>query len=80
MILMVCLVGFLFSTRMHAQISETKYDYTVLADSITAGSTDKMEQARSIYQWICRNIAYDTSHHISTADKCLDTKRGICQA
>ena len=80
MILMVCLVGFLFSTRMHAQISETKYNYTVLADSITAGCADKMEQARNIYQWICRNIAYDTSHRISTADKCLDTKRGICQA
>ena len=77
---MVCLVGFLLPTRMHAQISETKYDYTVLADSITAGCADKMEQARNIYQWICRNIAYDTSHRISTADKCLDTRRGICQA
>lgn len=80
MMLVVCLVGFLLPTRMFAQISETKYDYSALADSITAGCTDKMEQARNIYQWICRNIAYDTTHRISTADKCLDTKRGICQA
>ena len=52
----------------------------VFDDDVCNSIADKMEQARNIYQWICRNIAYDTSHRISTADKCLDTKRGICQA
>lgn len=79
-ILFIVFVLGVLPTRMSAQISETKYDYKVLADSITAGCTNKMEQARSIYQWICQNIAYDTSHRVSTADKCLDTRRGICQA
>ena len=71
----------LFQTqRVHGQISETQYDWSVVAEQITKGSFTKLEQARNIYQWLCQNIAYDTSHKIFTADQCFDQKRGVCQA
>ena len=55
------------------QLSETKYDYTSIAQQITQGTTTRMEQARSIYQWMCKHIAYDTTYQIYTADECWDT-------
>jgi len=65
---------------IRAQISETKYDYTELATYITEGCNTQTEQARNIYQWICRNIAYDTNYQVYTADECYDKKKGVCQA
>ena len=62
------------------QVSETKYDYTSIARQITQGTATRMEQARSIYQWMCKHIAYDTTYQIYTADECWDTKKGVCQA
>ncbi len=71
------------TTALHAQefhISETKYDYSTVSQQIVEGQSTKMEQARAIYQWICRNIAYDTSYRIYTADECWEQKKGVCQA
>lgn len=62
------------------RVSDTRYDYTSIAQQITSGAASKMEQARSIYQWICRNIAYDTTYQIYTADECWDKRQGVCQA
>lgn len=79
--LLFCLLGCM--TRLHAQqfhVSETKYDYADVAYQIVDGQSDKMEQARSIYQWICENIAYDTTYQIYTADECWEQKKGVCQA
>lgn len=70
----------LTSNKAQGQISETQYDYSFVAEEITKGCTTKLEQAESIYQWLCENIAYDTSHKIFTADECFDNKRGVCQA
>lgn len=69
-----------FSIQLKAQVSETHYDYTNLAKSITEGCNTQTEQARNIYLWICRNIAYDTQYQVYTADECYDKKKGVCQA
>lgn len=62
------------------QVSPTKYDYSQVAQQITAGCDTKYEQAHAIYRWLCDNISYDTSYSIYTADECWDNRRGVCQA
>ena len=62
------------------QVSDTKYDYSEVAAGITAGCSTKYEQAKAIYRWLCRNISYDTSYSIYTADECWDRRKGVCQA
>ena len=59
---------------------ETNYDYSAMARTLTANCKDDYEKLRAIYQWICENIAYDTSYSIFTADKCYETRKGVCQA
>lgn len=61
-------------------VSPTRYDYSKVAGQITAGCGSKYEQAEAIYRWLCKNISYDTSYSIYTADECWDTKSGVCQA
>ena len=61
-------------------VSPTEYDYTNVALFLTKNSKTKREKARAIYDWICENIAYDTSYSIYTADECYDNKKGVCQA
>ena len=56
------------------------YDYTPIAEAITRGLTGDMEKIRAIYDWITRNIAYDTSFKIFHADECWDKGKGVCQA
>lgn len=60
-------------------ISKSTYNYTPLAQEITAGCTDNLQKIAAIYKWICDSIAYDTSYRIHSADECLKTGRGICQ-
>lgn len=64
-------------TNVH--ISKSTYDYTGLANEITAGCTDNLQKIAAIYQWICDSIAYDTSYRVHTADDCLKMGRGTCQ-
>ena len=81
--ILTCISLFILLLNFHqaqGQVSEPRYDYSVVAEQITEGSTSKMEQARYIYQWICQNIAYDTNYKIFTADECFDKKQGVCQA
>lgn len=61
-------------------ISDTRYDYSNAARQITAGCSTRYEQAKAIYRWLCRNISYDTSYSIYTADECWDSRTGVCQA
>ena len=58
----------------------SRYDYSQFAASITAGAHSDYQKIRAIYQWICENIAYDTSYSIYTADECVDAGKGVCQA
>lgn len=60
--------------------SETRYDWSELAQSITQDKTTDYDKAYGIYRWLCDNIAYDTSYSISDADTAYEKKCGVCQA
>lgn len=60
--------------------SETRYDWSNLAESITQGKTSNYDKAYAIYRWLCDNIAYDTSYSIHDADTAYEQKKGVCQA
>ena len=62
LLLTVCI-----SANINAQISETRYDYTELAQQIASNCNSKTEQAHNIYQWICENIEYDTTYKVLSA-------------
>ena len=61
-------------------VSQTHYDYSRVAESLTSGCENDYEKIRAIYQWICEMIAYDTTYSIYSADECFDAKKGVCQA
>lgn len=61
-------------------IHETKYDYSDFAQKITRGAKGNYQKIKAIYQWICDNISYDTTHSIYDADQCIEKGRGVCQA
>lgn len=60
-------------------VSQTRYNWSRVADQLTQGCTSDAEKIESIYDWITRNIAYDTSYTVRTADGCFDAKKGVCQ-
>lgn len=66
--------------RAQMQVSPTRYDWSGLAGSIVGDATGKREQAYRIYRYLCDNIRYDTSLTIHDADRCYETKSGVCQA
>lgn len=74
------LLLYILPLAISAQITESRYDYSEAARSITEDCVTRKEKARAIYKWMCANIAYDTSYSIYTADECWDRRRGVCQA
>ena len=60
-------------------VSETRYDYSKVAETLTAGCKTNLEKIEAIYDWMTRNISYDTTYTIHTADRCFDAKKGVCQ-
>lgn len=62
------------------QINQSNYNYVPLAKGITAGCKSRYDKIKAIYQWICKNISFDTDYRIHTADECIDKKKGVCQA
>ncbi|MCF0185505.1 MAG: hypothetical protein HUJ98_03325 [Bacteroidaceae bacterium] len=69
-----------FTFPSGAIISKTKYDWTDLAQRITANCYTKEDKVRAIYTWLCDNIAYDTSYEIGAADVAIEKGKGVCQA
>jgi len=67
------------SAAASTYISDTKYDWSGLANSITSASKSDYEKAHDIYSWLTNNIAYDTSYSIHSADETYEQKRGVCQ-
>jgi hypothetical protein len=53
--------------------------YDKLAAEITDGCQSDYEKIWAIYEWLCNNIAYDTSYTIRKADQCLAKRKGVCQ-
>lgn len=60
-------------------VSPTRYSYRLVAERLTEGCKTDLERIEAIYNWVTRNIAYDTSYSIRTADACFDAKKGVCQ-
>lgn len=60
-------------------ISDTKYNWSGLANSITSSTKSDYDKAHDIYTWLTQNIAYDTSYTIHTADETYEQQRGVCQ-
>lgn len=60
-------------------VSPPSSAYDKLAAEITAGCQSDYDKIRAIYEWLCNNIAYDTSYTIRKADQCLAKRKGVCQ-
>lgn len=60
-------------------VGASDYDYSKLTKSITGNSPSKYEKAKCLYLWICKNIAYDTTSGIRTADQSYDQRKAVCQ-
>ncbi len=69
-----------FKPRREVSLSKLSTDIRSEAANILGESNTVEEKARAIYNWICDNIAYDTSKQIHDAETCYRTKRGVCQA
>ena len=67
------------SSKEH-YVSPTKYNWSKVAASLTKDCQSDYDKLYSIYSWITRNIEYDTSYSIYTADDCFDNRKGVCQA
>ena len=61
------------------KISETHYSYKKVAAALTRDCTTDYEKICAINSWISRNIEYDTTYSIRTADECFDKRKGVCQ-
>ncbi len=69
-----------FKPRRDAVLSRLRTDIRTEATSIIGDADTVEDKARRIYNWICENIAYDTSKQIHDAETCYKTRRGVCQA
>lgn len=69
-----------FKPRRDAELSRLRTDVTAETAAIVKGAESVEEKAKAIYDWICDNIAYDTTKQIHDAETCYRTRRGVCQA
>lgn len=69
-----------FRPRTEAILHESRIDYSKHVHEIVGFATGIEDKAKAIYQWLCNSIAYDTTYQIHDADRCWETKRGVCQA
>lgn len=60
-------------------LSSTRYNYSRVAEQLTQGCATDLEKIEAIYDWMTRNISYDTSYRIRTSDECFDARKGVCQ-
>ena len=69
-----------FKPTRETPLSRLRTDIQAEVTSIVGDAYSVEEKARAIYNWICENIAYDTTKQIHDAETCYKTKRGVCQA
>lgn len=69
-----------FMPRTEAVLNDSAIDYRQYVREIVGVVTTPKEKAKAIYDWLCNNIAYDTTLLTHDADTCWKTKRGVCQA
>lgn len=69
-----------FKPKREMGLSRMSSDIRMDVLSIVDQAKTIEEKAKVIYDWICDNIAYDTTKQIHDAETCWTTKRGVCQA
>ena len=69
-----------FKPRRDAELNRLRADITTEVTSIIGNAVTIEDKARAIYDWICSNIAYDTTMQIFDAETCWRTRRGVCRA
>ena len=69
-----------FKPRREAVLSRLRTDFRNEVATIIGDANTVEDKARAIYNWICDNIAYDTTKQIHDAETCYKTRRGVCQA
>ena len=69
-----------FKPRRDAVLSRFHTDIRSEVTTIVGDAVSVEDKARAIYNWICENIAYDTTRQIHDAETCYRTRRGVCQA
>ncbi len=69
-----------FKPRRDVELSGLRSDITAVVTSIVGNYGTIEEKAKALYDWVCSNIAYDTTRQIFDAETCWRTKRGVCQA
>ena len=71
-----------FKPRRESELNRLRTDIRAKVTTIIedANANTIKEKARAIYNWICENIAYDTTKQIYDAETCYKNRRGVCQA
>ena len=69
-----------FKPKRETPLNMLRTDIKTQTAAIIGGADTIEEKAKAIYNWICENIAYDTSKQIHDADSCYRIRRGVCQA
>ena len=69
-----------FKPKCETELHPLHADITATTLKVVGIATTIEDKARAIYEWICANIAYDTTKQIHDANTCWNTKRGVCQA
>ena len=69
-----------FKPKRTAILSRLQTDITSETLEVIKDATTIEDKAKAIYEWLCQNIAYDTTKQIHDAETCWRTKRGVCQA
>lgn len=69
-----------YKPQRDAELNRLRSDIKSEVANIVVDSNTIDEKARAIYDWICDNIAYDTTKQIHDAETCWNTRRGVCQA
>lgn len=71
-----------FKPRRETELSKMHTDIRPIVTTIIeeANANTVEEKARAIYNWICENVAYDTTKQIHDAETCYKNRRGVCQA
>jgi transglutaminase/protease-like cytokinesis protein 3 len=69
-----------YKPRREADLNRLSTNIKSEVAGIIETATTVKEKARAIYDWICDNIAYDTTGQIHDAETCWRVKRGGCLA
>ena len=69
-----------FKPRREAVMNLMQTDIRTHVAEIVGNEDSAEGKVKAIYDWMCDNIAYDTTKQIHDAETCYKTRKGVCQA